>query len=181
MFMPHAKPNFPVLSGVNSTVVLAMAGSALLTIENDPQRHALANTDQVRRIAALDQDLNLLHLADKLSLSRLLGAEKEPRQETNQHDPGSDYRHVREIHRLSMRLEAPRTLPSSNRGNRPGSVLVCACRWNRCRRPSAALRPVQRHPQLIDLTLELRDAWIAHRRRGLAVILAHHHPHHHAH
>src|SRR6266851_3531240 len=46
---------------------------------------------------------------------------------------------------------------------------------------AAALRPVQRHPQLIDLTLELRDAWIAHRRRGLAVILAHHHPHHHAH
>src|SRR5438445_12842314 len=63
--------------------------AALLTIEDDPQRHALLYADQVRRIAALDQDLNLLYLVDKLSLLCLLGVEKELGQKANQHDPGS--------------------------------------------------------------------------------------------
>ena len=34
MFMPQAKPNRPLLSGVNSTVVLAIAGSNLLSAKS---------------------------------------------------------------------------------------------------------------------------------------------------
>src|SRR5262249_20940555 len=57
------------------------AGSALatlLTVEQHPQGNALAHADQVRRVAALDDDGDLLELARHLRRPGLPGAKKEP-------------------------------------------------------------------------------------------------------
>ena len=54
----------------------AIAG--LLTVEDQLQRHAGAGVDQIRRVAALDRDLDLLAVAGKLGCMRPSRSKEEP-------------------------------------------------------------------------------------------------------
>lgn len=99
MFIPQAKPNCPLRSGLSSTVVFAKAGRAWLTaksgnttrevqsplswrsVEHNTERHLLPDSDQVGRIAALDRDMHFLDLAHERGLPGLLGTEEEPGEE----------------------------------------------------------------------------------------------------
>ena len=95
MFMPQANPNSPGRSGRKRDLGLRVgreglvdaevrendpgcALTALLAVEHDPQRNALAHAHHVGRVAPLDRDPHLLGVADQLRHPCLLGPEEEP-------------------------------------------------------------------------------------------------------
>ncbi len=101
--MPQAKPKEPDLVGVNSRVVVAngardllawksgehhpvAAVAGLLSVENQPQRYALLDSDDVWGVTAFDGDPYLLDSTLYLSFSGLLGSEEEPGQDHDGND-----------------------------------------------------------------------------------------------
>ena len=62
------------------------AVAALLAVEDQADRDALLDADEVGRVAALDGDLDLLDAAAQLGPARLLRAEEEPRQGDDERD-----------------------------------------------------------------------------------------------
>jgi len=94
----------------------AIAG--LLAVEDEAKGHALADADQVRRVAALDRDLDLLLPAAQLGAARLARAEEEPRQAGYRRCPCDGYEglsHIYSPHRCSRRPTAP--ISSSTRSS----------------------------------------------------------------